>query len=148
LGIDLESGYQWNSNWNSRFTLAYVRANNEADDAPVAQIPPLEGTASLEYHDSKWMLGGEVRAVAKQTRVDDDAATGSGLDFGQTSGFTVVNLYGSYQISKQGELKFGIDNVFDKLYAEHLNKPNAFDPSPVQVNEPGRSLWAKLNMNF
>ena len=45
-------------------------------------------------------------------------------------------------------MKFGIDNVFDKLYAEHLNKPNAFDPTVNQVNEPGRSLWARVNMNF
>jgi len=148
LGVDLESSYQWNQKWQSHFTLAYVRANNETDGRPVAQIPPLEGTASLEYIKSNWMLGGELRAVAEQTRVDDDPATGSGLDAGQTPGFTVVNLYGSYKISKQGELKFGIDNVFDKLYAEHLNKPNAFDPAVIQVNEPGQSVWARLNMNF
>jgi iron complex outermembrane receptor protein len=148
LGIDLESSYQWNSNWSSRFTLAYVRAENTTDDRAVAQIPPLEGTASLEFHQASWMLGGEIRAVAKQTRVDDDPTTGSGLDFGETPGFTIVNFYGSYQLTKQGELKFGIDNVFDKLYAEHINKPNAFDPQPIQVNEPGRSLWARLNINF
>jgi iron complex outermembrane receptor protein len=148
LGIDLESSYQWNSNWNSRFTLAYVRAENTTDDRAVAQIPPLEGTASLEFHQASWMLGGEIRAVAKQTRVDDDPTAGSGLDFGETPGFTIVNFYGSYQLTKQGELKFGIDNVFDKLYAEHINKPNAFDPQPIQVNEPGRSLWARLNINF
>ena len=94
------------------------------------------------------MLGGNVRAVDEQTRVDDDPTTGSGLDFGESPSFAILNLYGSYKISKQGELKFGIDNVFDKLYAEHLNKPNAFDPLPIQVNEPGRSIWARLNMNF
>lgn len=148
LGIDMESSHQWSSNWQSRFTLAYVRAENTTEDRAVAQIPPLEGTASLEYQGAGWMLGGEARVVASQTRVDDDPATGSGLDFGESDGFTVVNLYGAYQLSKQGELKFGINNLFDKLYAEHLNKPNAFDPEPIQVNEPGRSVWARLNMNF
>ena len=44
------------------------------------------------------------------------------------------------KLGKKGDLKFGIDNVLDKIYAEHLNKPNAFDPSLIQVNEPGRSL--------
>jgi iron complex outermembrane receptor protein len=148
LGVDLESEHQWNPNWNSHFTLAYVRAENTTDDRAVAQIPPLEGTASLEYQQAGWMLGGQVRAVAKQTRVDDDPATGSGLDFGETAGFTILNLYGSYKISKQGEVKFGIDNVLDKLYSEHLNKPNAFDPLPIAVNEPGRAYWASVNMSF
>jgi len=42
-------------------------------------------------------------------------------------------------------LKYGIDNLFDKYYREHLNKPSGFDPtSNTPVYEPGRSYWARL----
>ena len=147
-GVDVEANHKWSDKWRSRFTAAYVRATNTTDNRAIAQTPPLEGTASLEYHQAKWMFAGEVRLVDKQTRVDDNSMTGSGLDFGQTSGFSILNLYGSLKVGKDGTLRFGIDNVMDKTYAEHLNKPNAFDPSPIHVNEPGRSVWARVSMKF
>ncbi|MGD8546733.1 MAG: TonB-dependent copper receptor, partial [Thiohalophilus sp.] len=147
-GVDLEGDYQWNSRWSSMMTLAYVHATNTTESRPIAQTPPLEGTVSLEYRKSDWLWGGLVRAVAQQTRVDDDITTGSGLDIGQTPGFTVYNLYGAYQLNRLSSISFGVDNVTDKTYAEHLNKPNAFDTTQIQVNEPGRSYWAKMNVVF
>ena len=147
-GVDVEANVKWSNSWRSHFTAAYIRATNTTDNRAIAQTPPLEGTASLEYHKEKWLFGGEVRLVDKQTRVDDNSMTGSGLDFGQTSGFALLNLYGSMKVGKDGDFRFGVDNVLDKTYAEHLNKPNAFDPSPIQVNEPGRSVWARISMKF
>jgi len=148
-GFDMEADYQWTSSWRSRFTAAYVYANNETDNRAIAQTPPLEGTASLEYWREGWMLAGEMRAVAKQSRVDDDPATGSGVDFGVTPGYTVYRLYGLYKLGKLAELKYGIDNLFDKYYREHLNKPSGFDPtSSTPVYEPGRSYWARLEAKF
>jgi iron complex outermembrane receptor protein len=38
--------------------------------------------------------------------------------------------------------------VFDKNYPQHLNRANAFDPTQVQVNEPGRSAWLKVKATF
>lgn len=146
-GIDFEASYKWSDNWRSDFTAAYVNAHNTTDDRVIAQTPPLEGTASIEYFNKAWIFGANVRLVDEQTRVDDDV-TGSGLDFGPTKGFVLLNLYGSMKLGKQGNLKFGIDNVMDKTYAEHLNKPNAFDPSPIQVNEPGRSVWSRVSVKF
>ncbi|MFP4610628.1 MAG: TonB-dependent copper receptor [Thiohalophilus sp.] len=147
-GIDLEGAHQWNDRWSSDLSVAYVHATNTTESRPIAQTPPLEGTLSLEYRKTDWRLGAEVRAVAEQSRVEDDINTDSGLDAGQTSGFTVYNLYGSYRIKKQSRISFGVDNVTDKTYAEHLNKPSAFDTSVIQVNEPGRSYWAKVNVVF
>ena len=148
-GFDMEADYQWTTAWRSRFTAAYIYANNETDDRAIGQTPPLEGTASLEYWQESWMLGGEMRAAAKQSRVDDDPATGSGVDFGVTPGYTVYRLYGLFKLAKQAELKYGIDNLFDKYYREHLNKPSGFDPtSTTPVYEPGRSYWARLEAKF
>ena len=43
---------------------------------------------------------------------------------------------------------FGVDNLFDEDYAEHLSRSGAdvtgFDPI-AQLPEPGRTLWLKLD---
>jgi iron complex outermembrane receptor protein len=148
-GFDLDADYRWTQHWRSHFTAAYVYANNKTDDRPIGQTPAPQGTASLEYWQERWMLGGGMRAAARQSRVDDDPATGSGVDFGVTPGYTVYRLYGLYRLAKMVELKYGIDNLFDKYYRENLNKPSGFDPtSSTPVYEPGRSYWARVEAKF
>ena len=147
-GVDYEASYKWSDNWRSNFTGAYVHSQNTTDNRVIAQTPPLEGSVSLEYLNNDWVLGADVRLVAEQTRVEDDMTTDSGLDAGPSKGFGVLNLYGSMKLGKKGDLKFGIDNVLDTTYAEHLNKPSAFDTSVVRVNEAGRSIWTRVSMKF
>jgi len=147
-GFDYEASYQWSDKWRSNFTAAYVRSHNTTDNRVIAQTPPLEGSVSLEYFNNDWIVGANVRLVAEQTRVEDDITTDSGLDAGPSKGFGVLNLYSSMKLGKKGDLKFGIDNVLDTTYAEHLNKPSAFDTSVVRVNEAGRSIWARVSKKF
>ena len=44
------------------------------------------------------------------------------------------------------------DNLLDRTYAEHLNLGGnaafGYPADPVRINEPGRTLWSKLNVNF
>jgi iron complex outermembrane receptor protein len=131
-------------NWRSRVTLSYVWANNESENEPIAQTPPLEGLVSLEYLADKWRLGGQFRAAATQTRADDDPNTGSAQDARETPGYGAVDLYGEYEFVKDVKLQLGVQNLFDQNYSNHLNKPNLFDPDSVQINEPGLSAWIKL----
>jgi iron complex outermembrane receptor protein len=147
-GTEVNLGYRWAANWRSEFGLAYVHADNDTDDRPIAQTPPLEGIASLEYNADNWDAGLRVRAAARQTRVDDDPLTGSGLDVDKTPGWAVVDVFGRYEVNDRVALNFGVDNLFDKNYAQHLNRSSAFDPLQVQVNEPGVSAWVKLSAQF
>jgi iron complex outermembrane receptor protein len=147
-GGEINVGYLWTANWRSEFGLAYVHADNDTDDRPIAQTPPLEGIASLEYTGGTWDAGMRVRAAAQQTRVDDDVLTGSGLDVDKTPGWAVVDIFGRYEVNDRIDVNFGVDNLFDKEYAQHLNRSSAFDPLQVQVNEPGRSAWVKLSAEF
>ena len=148
IGGEVTAGYQWSDRWRTALGVAYVWARNDTDDSPIAQIPPLEGIASLEYSADRWEAGARLRFAAKQTRVDDDPLTGSGLDSGETAGWAVADLYGRYRINDRFSLDAGIDNLFDKEYAQHLNRASAFDPEQVQVNEPGISAWIKLSARF
>ena len=62
--------------------------------------------------------------------------------------------------SSKIELTFDLENsnalskkekerLKEKLgYAQHLNRGNAFDPTQIQVNEPGRSAWLRMTATF
>ena len=45
-----------------------------------------------------------------------------------------------------------VDNLFDKAYAEHLNLAGnsafGYPADAIAINEPGRSLWAKVDFDF
>ena len=149
-GFEWETKAKWNNNWSSGIALAYVHATNTTDDRPLAQTPPLQGALSLDYKQAMWRLGGKWRYAAKQSQVDDNPNTGSGLDAGQTPSFSVLDFYGKMTLNKQMAIKLGINNVLDNTYAYHVNRANVdpFNPVPVQVNEPGRAFWLNLSMEF
>ena len=63
---------------------------------------------------------------------------------GETPGYAVFDLSGSYTLPAGLSVQAGVENVFDELYADHLNRANPFDPDQVRVNEAGRTLWVKL----
>lgn len=148
IGAELSLGVQWGEHWRGTISTAYVRAENTDENRPIAQIPPWEMVASLEYETPQWLAGARVRSAAGQSRVDDDPLDGSGLDAGETPGWAVLDLYARMELGDHWSLNLGIDNVFDRTYAQHLNRANAFDPVQVQVNEPGLSAWLRLGMAF
>jgi iron complex outermembrane receptor protein len=148
-GFELEAGIRWGNYWSSRATLAYVHAENTDEDRPIGQMPPLGGSVSLEYTHSDWNLGGIVHANARQDRVEDDIDTDSGVDSGEYPGWATLDLFGRYEGAKIFTVTAGINNVFDRAYAYSVNaNPAPFDPDAVQVNEPGREYWVRLNATF
>jgi len=108
-------------------------------------MPPLAIATRLSYETDAWTTGLVWRGASRQTRVDDDPLIGSGLDARQTPGWAVLDLYAQVSLSTQWQVDVGIDNVFDRLYAQHLNRASAFDATQFQVNEPGRSAWIRLS---
>ena len=55
-----------------------------------------------------------------------------------------------YEGAEHFTLSAGVNNVFDKAYAYHVNRANVdpFNPDAVQVNEPGREYWVRLSTTF
>ena len=87
--------------------------------------------------------------AARQDRVDIGKGNIAGQDTGPTAGYGTLSLNGSYRVNKRMRVIAGIDNVFDKTYAEHLSRSGAMIPGYVQtsrINEPGRTWWLKTTV--
>lgn len=129
-------------------TLAYTQGRNRTDDRPLAQMPPLEARAGIEWVTGAWSAGGLLRAVAPQDRYAVNQGNIVGQDLGPTPGFTVASINAGWQPSPRFSVTAGIDNLFDRTYAEHLSRSGAavagFEQT-TRVNEPGRTIWLKLS---
>lgn len=148
-----EAGLAWRfaTDWKLDASLAYVRGTNDTDARPLAQLPPLESRLALAYTRPTWSAGALVRAVARQNRVAIGQGNIVGQDLGETAGFGTLALHASWKPTARTRLSAGVDNVFDRTYAEHLSKSGAMVPGFVQtarVNEPGRTLWLKLDVTL
>lgn len=75
-----------------------------------------------------------------------------GQDIGRSRGFAVFSLNGGYRFNDTLRFSAGVDNLFDRRYSEHLNLAGSADfgypADPVRIDEPGRSLWARLDLSY
>ncbi|MNT97113.1 TonB dependent receptor [compost metagenome] len=54
-------------------------------------------------------------------------------------------------MNKQVRLSLGVDNLFNKTYSEHLNLAGNAGfgyAANTGVNEPGRSVWARVSVKY
>ncbi len=149
FGSEIDASYRLSERIRLVATLAWVRSDNDIDNVPLAQTPPLETSLGMDYDDGKWFAGGLLRAVARQDRIHPDHGTIYSLDSAETPGFAVFSIYGGHHLSERATLTLGIDNLFDRDYAEHIQRGLAdLGAEPSRVPEPGRSFWLRLNGSF
>lgn len=152
-GAEAEAAVNLTRNLSTKVALYYRWGENTSDGRALYGIDPLEANWLVDWQDSlgeigTWNAGFKIRAVASQTRLDADPSSGSGFDADKRGGFGLFDLYAGMQVHDTVGLRVGIDNVFDKTYAEH-NPANATDdPNPGSVNGPGRSFYARAMATF
>ncbi len=152
-GAEASVAYSVTRSLKADATLAFVHSNNTTDHKPLAQQPPAEGRFGLTYTARNLSLGGLARIVTAQNRVDVGSGNivSNGMDLGPTPGFSVFSLNGGYRVTGALHLAAGVDNLFNRAYAEHISQAGALVPDFVQttrVNEPGRTAWVKANYTF
>lgn len=152
MGGELGASYRLRDHWKTDATLAYAWGKNSSDDQALPQTPPLEARLGLTYEREDWSAGALWRVVDKQSRVAEGKGNVVGQDFAETGGFAVFSLNSAYRVSEHVKLSAGVDNLFDKDYAEHLNLAGdagfGYPADPVAIDEPGRTLWAKVDFDF
>ena len=153
MGGELGAAYQLTARWKADATLAYAWGKNTTDGKALPQMPPLDTRLGLTYSEDDWSAGALWRVVARQDRIDRNAGNVVGKDYDKSAGFGVFSLNGAYRINKNLKVSAGVDNLLDKNYSEHLNMAGnagygypANDPRAI--NEPGRTLWTKVDVSF
>lgn len=140
MGGELECDLKVTQNLSLNGNLSYTKAENETTNNDLAQIPPLEGNVGVRYSSN--IYWGEVngRFVDRQNEIDPA--------FGETetAGFSTFGLSVGVIPFDNYNIVVGIDNIFDKKYAEHLNGNNL--SSGGKLLEPGRNVFARLEWEF
>lgn len=148
-GVELTSSYALTNVIKFNSSIAYVKGKNDTDGLPLAQLPPLEGRLALAYDDKKYSYGALLRLVAPKDEVAVGQGNISGQDVAKSSGFGIFSLNAGYKPNKKTLIAAGVDNVFDKTYAEFISRAGANVAGYTQttrVNEPGRTAWLKATI--
>jgi iron complex outermembrane receptor protein len=114
-----------------------VRGELRDGGGPLPRIPPYRLWTGLRYENGPFHLEGEVKNVGEQTRVYGAETP--------TDGYTLLNLHGSYQLTKGQTVHtftLRLDNATDELYRNHLSYIKDLAP------EVGRSLKVVYGLRF
>lgn len=150
-GAEAGVAYQLTDQIQADISAMYAWGENTTDHTALPQIAPLEGRFNLRYVQDKYNLGLLWRVVAAQDRTSSREGNIIGYDVVDSKGFGTLSLNGTYNLQKGIDLSVGIDNVFDKNYAEHLNKLGSSGfgyAATEQFNNIGRNYWARISMKF
>ncbi len=150
-GAEFGVNYQVN-NLRTNASIAYVRGTDDTAGQPLPQMPPLEARFGVANDFGKWTHGALVRLVSSQDRYRTNYGNIAGKDLGANGGFAIFSLNTSYKYDKKTKFYAGIDNLFDKQYAEFISRSPSqgmnfpVNPATFRVNEPGRTAWLKATI--
>jgi len=130
-------------------TINYVRGKRDDISDDLYRIAPLNGRLSLTYERDNWSATVESVLVAEQDKISKtivfDEPRSSNAD---TPGYGLVNLYGEWRSRNGYQVRAGIENLFDREYANHLNSFNRVINSDVPVGTrlpgPGINAFAQF----
>ncbi|HEY4555819.1 MAG TPA: TonB-dependent copper receptor, partial [Lysobacter sp.] len=150
-----EAGLAWKPamHWRVESSVAWAWGENRTQHRALPQMSPFEARLGVNWDDhERWSAGALLRAAARQDRVAIGQGNVVGRDLGGTPGFATLAVNAAYRINDVARVTAGVDNVFDRYYAEHLNLAGSADfgypADPVRIAEPGRTAWVRLAMSY
>lgn len=123
-GVEVEGRWLINQQWSARLAWSYSEGEKDNGD-PLPSIVPATGVVGLRYQSptQRWSLSGNVTHAdakkmedARLTEVSPgDFFTSAEPDF-LSDAYTVLDLLGEVNITKDLRLTAGVFNVFDERY--------------------------------
>ncbi|MDY6026439.1 TonB-dependent receptor domain-containing protein [Bergeyella zoohelcum] len=118
-----EAFLEWEflSRYKSQWAVAYTYAKDWDTHQPLPEIAPLDFRWNLYADFHPISFAAKFRYVAPQNRINKD--------FGElkTPDFYTVDLETQYQVFKNARLELHLLNLFNRAYAEHLNRTLSTD---------------------
>lgn len=150
-GINISFKNNWTQNLSTALTASYQYGQNKTDNRPLYQISPFMANLSIDWKDyfdsGSYNIGSSLRYQAQQHRRDDNINSGLGIDRA-TGSFAVLDIYGGIEWKNTYGISFGVDNIFDREYAEFISGDHVEAVAPNIVNAPGRTYWLHFTAAF
>ena len=159
-GLDLHTTWKINSHWQHNFSGAYIYGQDETNNLPLIDMPPLNIVNTVRYTKEDWhSLYLELRseAVFKQTRYPNNNFMTDIPVNGETVS-TLVNIstppkgYHMFHFSSGMQFKtsektglavgFSVLNIFNTKYRDYLNRQRLY------TDDIGRNFQLQLKFNY
>jgi len=128
--------------FSQQLMFAYTYGQNLVIPEALPEIAPFDLRYAILGSHFKKRLNSTLRLrhVVAQNRISES--------FGEmaTPRFTLFDFDSSYDINAFLGAKFGVQNIFDQAYYEHLNRPIGVNRIPM--NAPGRNFFFMLSVKF
>jgi iron complex outermembrane receptor protein len=146
-GLDVDWHYRFGERWSMDGVLNLIRGERDDINDDLYRISPANAVLTLNYQRAAWGLSLEGFFYDEQNRVSE---TNSEL---QSEGYALFNLKGYWQLTDQLKLGFGIDNLIDSEYEDHLAGVNRVRGNPdidVGARLPGygRNFFARVDFSW
>ena len=149
-GAETTISYIISDNLRLDGNVSYVRGKNTANDDNLYRIAPINVNFALTYQLGKLEIIGETKFAAKQDKVSKYNSEA------KSPAWSILNLRGRYNFNDDTRISFGIENLFDKYYYDHLSGLNRVNnvalggdlAMGVHVPNPGRFGYIGLNYSF
>ena len=145
-GADAPWGMTLNDNWRLDGVISYVRGERDDINDNLYRVAPLNGRATLTWQHNRWWTAAEGVFYADQDKV---SRTNNET---RSDGYALLNLKAGISLADSLVLTAGVENVFDKEYADHLSGINRVSGTDVAVGDRipgyGRNFYASLQWRY
>ena len=123
---------------------SHTRGRNKETGDSLYRIAPFRGLASLSYQHDGWEAGAECEWAAAQNRV------ARGQNEPRTPGYGLIHLRIARELPGGVRIEAGVENVFDKRYADHLGGVNRVAGGDLLVGQriPSAARFAYVSLDW
>ena len=146
-GADLDWRYQIDDSWSISGVVNYVRGKRDDIDDNLYRIAPTNTSIAINYQSNNW--GATIESVLYDAQ---DNVSETNLEQ-ETAGYGLLNTRSYWQVAENIRLGFGINNIADKRYQDHLAGYNrVMGNSDIERGDRlygyGRNAYLRADLQF
>lgn len=160
VGLDFHSQWNINSNWQQKFSFAYVNGEDLSDNQPLIDMPPMTISTSIQYKKEEWnglLLELQSESVFRQNRypnfnfetdiIVDGEFLPVTVDISTPpKAYQLLHFYSEmkFKTFKKLDTTFAlsVQNLLNTNYRDYLNRQRFF------ADEMGRNIQLQLKINY
>ncbi|RAR46406.1 TonB-dependent receptor [Flavobacterium lacus] len=160
FGLDFHSQWNIHSNWQHKFSFAYVNGEDLSENQPLIDMPPMTISTSIQYKKEEWnglLLELQSESVFRQHRYPDFNFETDIIVDGEfvpvivdistpPKAYQLFHFYSEMKFKAFKKLDttiaLSVQNLLNTDYRDYLNRQRFF------VDEMGRNIQLQLKINY